>query len=69
MDHHGKPRNFTYKIDAKDVENYPNQVLEKNSHKEFDIAEDVITKRFAKSLQPHDMIEDVRDNENLGPLD
>ena len=66
LDHHGKPRDFRYKVDAKDVENYPNQVLKKNSHKEFEITEDAAIKRLVESLQSHDTIDDIRDlNENL----
>ena len=66
LDHHGKPRDFTYKVNAKDMENYPSCVLEKTSHKEFEITENAAIKRLAESLQSHDTINDVRDlNENL----
>ena len=66
LDHHGKQRDFTYKVDAKNVENYPNRILEKHSHKEFEITEEAAIKRLAESLQSHDTIDDVRDlNENL----
>ena len=66
LDHHGEPRNFTYKVDAKDVENYPKRVLKKNTVKEFEITEEAAIKQLAKSLQTHETFEDVRDlNESL----
>ena len=66
VDHHGEPRNFTYKVDTKDVENYPKRTLKKNTVKEFEITEDEAVKILAKSLQERESFEDVRDlNESL----
>ncbi len=66
LDHHGEVRKFTYKVDAKDVENYPKRILKKNTVKEFEITEEAAIKKLANSLQTHQSFEDVRDlNENL----
>ena len=66
LDHHGRPRDFTYKVHAKDVENYPKRILKKSTVKEFEITEEVAIKNLAKTLQPHKTLEDVRDlNESL----
>ena len=66
LDHHGENRKFTYKVDAKDVENYPKRILKKNTVKEFEITEEAAIKKLANSLQTHQTFEDVRDlNENL----
>ena len=66
LDHHGETRKFSYKVDAKDVENYPNRILKKNTVKEFEMTEETAIKKLASSLQTHEKLEDVRDlNENL----
>ena len=66
LDHHGKPRDFTYKVNAKDVENYPKRILKKSTVKEFEISEEIAIKKLAKTLQSHETLEDVRDlNESL----
>ena len=66
LDHHGKPRDFTYKVDAKDVESYPKRVLKKNTVREIEITEQTAIKKLAKTLQSHEKFEDVRDlNESL----
>lgn len=66
LDHHGETRNFTYKVDAKDVENYPKRILKNNAVKEFEITEDGAIKKLVSSLQTHETLEDVRDlNESL----
>ncbi len=66
LDHHGDIRKFIYKVDAKDVENYPNRILKKNTVKEFEITKEAAIKKLVKSLQTHEAFEDVRDlNESL----
>lgn len=66
LDHHGKERNFSYKVNTKDVENYPKRVLKKNTVREFEITEESAIKILAKSLQTHEEFDDVRDlNEHL----
>lgn len=66
LDHHGEIRKFSYKVDAKDVENYPKRILKKSTVKEFEITEEAAIKKLANSLQTHETFEDIRDlNENL----
>ena len=66
FDHHGEIRQFSYKINTKDVENYPKQILKKNIVKEFEITEETAIKKLTQSLQTHEAFEDVRDlNESL----
>lgn len=66
LDHHGEIRNFTYKVDTKDVENYPKRILEKNTVKEFEITEETAIKKLAKSFQTHEKFDDVRNlNESI----
>ena len=66
LDHHGKKRNFSYKVNTKDVENYPKRVLKKNTVREFEITEEAAIKKLAKYLQTHEEFDDVRDlNEHL----
>ena len=66
LDHHGEQRNFTYKVDTKDVENYPRRILKKHTKKEFEITEETAIKKLANSFQSHEIFEQVRDlNENL----
>lgn len=47
LDHHGEIRKFTYKVDAKDAENYPKRTLKKNTVKEFEITEEAAIKKLA----------------------
>ena len=66
VDHHGKIRQFAYKVNTKDVENYPRRILKKNVVKEFEITEETAIKKLTQLLQTHEAFEDVRDlNENL----
>ncbi|MCA9813183.1 MAG: hypothetical protein KC483_10045 [Nitrosarchaeum sp.] len=66
LDNHGELRDFTYKVDTKDVENYPNAVLKKNTVREFEMTEETAIKKLVKLLQSHDTFEEVRDlNESL----
>ena len=66
LDHHGKPRDMTYKVNPKDIESYPKRTLKKNTVKEFEITEAAAIKILAESLQYFKDFEDVRDlNENL----
>ena len=66
LDHHGKERNFSYKVNTKDVENYPKRTLKKNTVRDFEITEEAAIKKLAKELQTHEQFGDVRDlNEHL----
>ena len=61
LDHHGKESNFSYKVNTKDIENYPKRVLKKNIVREFEITEEVAIKKLVKSLQTYEEFNDVRD--------
>ena len=66
LDHHGEERNFSYKVNTKDVESYPKRTLKKNTVRDFEITEEVAIKKLAKELQTHEQFDDVRDlNEHL----
>ena len=61
LDHHGKERNFSYKVNTKDIEKYPKQVLKKNIVRKFEITEETAIKKLVKSLQTQEEFDNVRD--------
>lgn len=66
LDYHGKLRDFTYKVNAKDIENYPKKMLKKNTVKKFEISEETAIKKLAKTLRSREKFDDVRDlNEGI----
>ena len=66
IDHHGKLREFKYKVNTDSIENYPKRTLKKNTVREFEIKEEAAIKKLIKTIQSHDTFEDVRDlNENI----
>ncbi len=51
LDHHGTERTFPYKLESISKENYPKQVLEKNTVKEFEITTKDAIKKLESTLQ------------------
>lgn len=51
LDHHGTVRTFPHKLDSIPKEHYPEQVLEKNTAKEFEITTEDAIKKLEDTLQ------------------
>ena len=67
LDHHGIERKFTYSVDVKSLEGYPESILEQNKKKQFEITHAVAIKKLTESLKKDDIdFQEVRDlNEEL----
>lgn len=67
LDHHGMERSFSYKVDIKYLERYPDVVLEQNKTKQFEITIEAAIKKLAESLRGIEIdFQEVRDlNEQL----
>jgi len=66
LDRHGKESKFYYKIDAKNSENYPKRILQKNNVKKFEITMDAAVKKLHEKLKGEARDTDVRNlNEKI----
>lgn len=67
LDHHGIERKFSYKVDVKSLEGYPDAILKQNKKKQFEITHSVAIKKLSESLKREEVeFEEVRDlNEQL----
>ncbi len=61
LDRHGQESKFSYKLDEKNQENYPQKVLKNNMVKEFELTDDVSVKRLIEKIKDTSIDYDVRD--------